>query len=123
LPGQRRHGPATAQDHGTRQIIGIALTALQYFAIPSDYSVVKALDFIQEDAMSAWETLLKDRDLSIVIGLFVMMLLMVVVIVVASTWHRIAKDREDAALKQSMIDRGMSVEEIERVLQAKSPVK
>ena len=40
--------------------------------------------------------------------------------IIAGSWYKIHKLRSDAELKKSMIERGMSVEEIERVLAAKS---
>jgi hypothetical protein len=40
--------------------------------------------------------------------------------VVAEYWRRMRKDELDAGLKQDMIARGMSAEEIERVLAARS---
>ena len=39
---------------------------------------------------------------------------------VAYFWYRIAKVTSDNELKRTMIERGMSVEEIERVLAARS---
>jgi len=39
------------------------------------------------------------------------------------SWYRIVKVRAEAELKQSMIERGMTPADIERVLQAKSPDK
>jgi hypothetical protein len=41
--------------------------------------------------------------------------------VVATFWYRIRAHESDNELKRTMIERGMSVEEIERVLAAKSP--
>jgi hypothetical protein len=43
----------------------------------------------------------------------------VVVSVLASYWFKIERVRSENDLKQSMIERGMSVEEIERVIAAK----
>jgi hypothetical protein len=45
----------------------------------------------------------------------------VIVLIVAKNWLRVAQVHADAELKQSMIQRGMSPEEIERVLESKSP--
>jgi hypothetical protein len=44
-----------------------------------------------------------------------------IVAIIAGTWYKVQKARSDNELKQSMVERGMSVEEIERVLAAKSP--
>lgn len=46
--------------------------------------------------------------------------LMVIVPSLAYYWQQIKKTELDAGLKQSMIDRGMSADEIERVLRAGS---
>ena len=40
------------------------------------------------------------------------------VAIIGGVWHKIAKDNAENDLKRSMIERGMSVEEIERVLRA-----
>jgi len=42
-----------------------------------------------------------------------------IVAVAAGTWYQLNKVRSDNELKQSMIERGMSAEEIERVMNAK----
>jgi hypothetical protein len=73
--------------------------------------------------MSGWQELFSDPVVAGTYGVFAMIVLVVAIPVIAGTWRVIAKNREDAALKQSMIDRGMSAEEIERVLRAKSPGK
>jgi hypothetical protein len=44
-----------------------------------------------------------------------------IVAIVASFWFKIERTRSDNDLKRSMIDRGMSVEEIERVLSMRTP--
>ncbi len=43
-----------------------------------------------------------------------------IVVVIMGTWHRMEKTRANAELKRTMLDRGMSVEEIERVINAGS---
>ncbi len=43
-----------------------------------------------------------------------------VVAIIAYYWFELQKYREDSELKRCMIERGMSVEEIERALAAKS---
>jgi len=40
---------------------------------------------------------------------------------IAHYWYKLEKHKADNQLKRSMIERGMSVEEIERVLAATSP--
>ncbi len=44
-----------------------------------------------------------------------------IIAILGSFWYKIAKVTSDSELKRSMIERGMSVEEIERVLAARSP--
>ena len=46
-----------------------------------------------------------------------------IIAIVASSWASIEKTKSNNALKRDMIGRGMSVEEIERVLSAKSSKK
>jgi hypothetical protein len=41
--------------------------------------------------------------------------------VISSVWADVEKHRRDTELKRCMIERGMSVEEIERVLAARTP--
>ena len=72
---------------------------------------------------SVWQTLFRNPDTAGIVCVFGMIVLCVAIPVIASTWRQAAKDRVDADLKRSMIERGMSVEEIERVLAAKSPDK
>ncbi len=45
---------------------------------------------------------------------------MPIVAVLAGVWYKIAKVTSDNELKRAMVERGMSVEEIERVLAARS---
>ncbi len=40
------------------------------------------------------------------------------VAIIGGIWHKIAKDNAENDLKRSMIERGMSVDDIERVLRA-----
>jgi ABC-type bacteriocin/lantibiotic exporter with double-glycine peptidase domain len=42
-----------------------------------------------------------------------------IVAIVATYWYKLEQGRSDNDLKRSMVERGMSVEEIERVLNAK----
>jgi hypothetical protein len=71
----------------------------------------------------SWAELLRDPStLGVVVGP-----LMVVLIVLATTgayyWYKVAKIRAESELKQTMVERGMSAADIERVLAAKSPEK
>jgi hypothetical protein len=71
----------------------------------------------------SWVELFRDpSSLGVVVGP-----LMVVLIVVVTTgayyWYKVAKVRAEAELKQTMIERGMSAADIERVLAAKTPEK
>ena len=74
-------------------------------------------------ADSCWKELFRHDDIAFFGCLFGTLVLLVAVPVIASAWRQVAKGRSDADLKRSMIERGMSVEEIERVLAAKSPDK
>lgn len=69
---------------------------------------------------SAWQTIFSQDSSLPVICVFTMIVLVVCIPTVANYWYRLAKARTEAELKHAMIERGMSAEEIERVLQAKS---
>ena len=47
--------------------------------------------------------------------------LVAIIVVVFTTWAHLERHRADVELKRDMIARGMSADEIERVLAAKSP--
>ena len=66
----------------------------------------------------SWDAFLSGPNAFILIGCA-----MVVVIVGLSLGFNFARERADAQLKQSMIERGMSVDEIERVIKARSDDK
>jgi hypothetical protein len=74
-------------------------------------------------AESFWHEFFKDHDIAFFGFLFGTFTLLVAVPVIAGVWRQVVKDQADADLKRSMIERGMSVEEIERVLRAKSSDK
>ncbi len=74
-------------------------------------------------ADSFWHEFFSNHDIAFFACLFGTLVLIVAVPFIASAWRQVAKDRSDADLKRSMIERGMSVEEIERVLRAKSSEK
>ncbi len=78
---------------------------------------------ILAEADSFWKELFRHDDIAFFGCLFGTLVLLVAVPVIASAWRQVAKDRSDAELKRPMIERGMSVEEIERVLRAKSSEK
>lgn len=46
-----------------------------------------------------------------------------IVAILSSAWYKIERTRSENGLKRSMIERGMSVDEIERVLRARSDRK
>ncbi len=47
-------------------------------------------------------------------------LIVAIIAILAGTWRHVEQIRADAELKHSMIDKGMSAEEIQRVLSARS---
>jgi hypothetical protein len=44
-----------------------------------------------------------------------------IVSVVAGVWYKVSKAQSDNELKRSMVERGMSADEIQRVLNARTP--
>ncbi|MCZ6817352.1 MAG: hypothetical protein O7F76_11755 [Planctomycetota bacterium] len=46
-----------------------------------------------------------------------------VVAIVSSTWYKLERAKTDNKLKQQMVERGMSADEIERVVSAASSTK
>ncbi len=74
-------------------------------------------------ADSFWKELFRHDDIAFFGCLFGTLVLIVAIPFIASAWRQVTKDRSDADLKRSMIERGMSVEEIERVLRVKSSEK
>jgi hypothetical protein len=77
-------------------------------------------EVILASAGSFWEELFRHDDIAFFACLFGTLVLIVAVPVIASAWRQVARDRADADLKRSMIERGLSAEEIERVLKARS---
>jgi hypothetical protein len=67
-------------------------------------------------AESPWHYLFQMPQLVILMSMTIP-----IVAIIAGTWYKVQRARSENELKQSMIERGMSVEEIERVLAAKSP--
>ena len=80
-------------------------------------------EVILAGAESHWRSFFGNQNTAAVFCVFGVIALVVAVSVITSAWRHVAKDRADADLKRSMIERGMSVEEIERVLRAKSSHK
>ena len=60
-----------------------------------------------------------DQNTLAVVGVFSVP----IVAVIATFWYKIEQTRSDNELKRSMVQRGMSVEEIERVISAKTQRK
>jgi len=58
-------------------------------------------------------------DTLVVLGVFGLP----IVAIVCGVWHKIAKETSDNELKRSMVERGMSADEIERVMAARTPDK
>ncbi len=63
-----------------------------------------------------WANVVNNPDAIEICGIVVVLS----VPVIACCWYMREKHRDECKLKQSMIDRGMSADEIERVLRAKS---
>lgn len=63
-----------------------------------------------------WRYLLREEVL-FALGIF----LTAIIVVVVTTWAHLERHRADVDLKRDMVARGMSVDEIERVMAAKSP--
>jgi hypothetical protein len=75
---------------------------------------------ISEISGSFWQALFRHEDAAFFFVLMGMFALIVTVAIVAHVWEQLARHQTDADLKRSMIERGMSADEIERVLKAKS---
>ena len=68
--------------------------------------------------LAIWEDLAPVLAIAVVIGVPVIGW---VITDIAKNWRKVRVSEQLAALKQSMIERGMSAEEIERVLAAGAP--
>ena len=64
-------------------------------------------------AYSIWESIFRIPQLPIIMGC-----LIPIVAIICSFWYKAQKVRSDKELKLSMLQRGMSAEEIERVISA-----
>lgn len=78
---------------------------------------------ILAESDSFWKALFSHHDTAVLFFLFGLFALCVAIPVITGAWVTVSRNREDAALKRTMIERGMSVDEIERVLKAKSSEK
>ncbi len=65
--------------------------------------------------LEIWADIVNTPDIAKPVALFVVL----GIPVIAFCWYKRGKHRDECKLKHSMIERGMSVEEIERVLRAK----
>jgi hypothetical protein len=66
-----------------------------------------------------WDVLVRQPEIVIPVGAMVMGVLIAVIV----NCRRILQHQADSELKRTMIERGMSVEEIERILKIESPKK
>ncbi len=69
-----------------------------------------------------WNNLFQE-DIIVPLALFGLMGVALVVVLITQTWRAVATHRADVELKRDMVARGMSVQEIERVLAARPPRK
>ena len=65
-------------------------------------------------ANGLWEYMFRIPQLPIIMGC-----LIPIVAIIAKVWYKAQKVRAESELKQSMVERGMSVDEIERVIAAR----
>ena len=65
-------------------------------------------------ADSVWELILKMPTILFIVGG-----LIAIAAIICSFWYKVEKARSDKDLKLSMLQRGMSAEEIERVISAR----
>ncbi len=65
--------------------------------------------------LEIWADIVNTPDIAKPVALFVVL----GIPVIAFCWYKREKHRDECKLKHSMIERGMSVEEIERVLRAR----
>lgn len=82
-------------------------------------------------SLTKWSKILTDpnityvtSDLAEVIGIAIIVIAVILVIVtIAVCWTvcEVARGRQETELKRDMLDRGMSVDEIERVIKATAP--
>ena len=64
-------------------------------------------------AYSAWESIFRIPQLPIIMGC-----LIPITAIIGSFWYKAQKNKHDNDLKRRMVERGMSAEEIERVISA-----
>jgi hypothetical protein len=70
-----------------------------------------------------WNSLANDPGSAVMAIFFIMLFLSIMSIGVIPAWRKHAADKMDHELKLEMVARGMSADEIERVLKAKSATK
>ena len=66
-------------------------------------------------AESFWELVLQMPQIVVIMGFLVP-----IVAIIATFWYKALKVRSENDLKRSMVDRGMSPDEIERVIAARA---
>lgn len=71
----------------------------------------------------AWDALMNNPGSVTMVAGCAMIVLIVAIGTITRYWYLVAKARADADLKHDMLQRGMSADEIERILQARSPEK
>ena len=64
-------------------------------------------------AYSLWDSIFRIPQLPIIMGC-----LIPIVAIIGNVWYKAQKDKQDHDLKRRMLERGMSAEEIERVISA-----
>ncbi|MCH8967797.1 MAG: hypothetical protein IIA66_01620 [Planctomycetes bacterium] len=64
-------------------------------------------------AYSLWESIFRIPQLPIIMGC-----LIPITAIIGSFWYKAQKNKHDHDLKRTMLERGMSAEEIERVISA-----
>ena len=64
-------------------------------------------------AYSVWESVFRMPQIAVIMGC-----LIPIAAILGNFWYKAKKDKQDNDLKRSMLERGMSAEEIERVISA-----
>jgi hypothetical protein len=78
---------------------------------------------MEADMAGLIEQVLASKDGVAIVAVVVMFGVVPLAAIAGSVWHEIVKTRSENELKQSMIERGLSVEEIERVMRAGTSAK
>ena len=66
-------------------------------------------------AESIWSMVFRIPQLPIILGC-----LIPIVAIIASAWYKVQRVRSETELKRTLVERGMSVEQIERVIAARA---